>query len=71
MIFLPDDLKRLTDIRLALLDYQLTAELKRCIVRLRNKDMRFDTVLRQGEVVEDEIARREQALMLRLAEAYP
>ena len=71
MIFLPDDLTRLTDIRLALLDYQLTAELHRCIVRLRQRDKRFDTVLRQGEIVDDETERRERALMLRIARDYP
>lgn len=71
MIFLPDDLTRLTDIRLAMLDYQLTAELKRCIDRLRKRDARFDTVLKQSEIVDLETERRERAMLLRLAENYP
>lgn len=70
MIFLPDDLTTLSDIRLAILDHQLTAELKRCITRLR-RDRRFDTVLRQSEAVDLETERRDRERLLRLAKDYP
>ncbi len=71
MIFLPDDLTRLTDIRLAILDHQLTAELKRCIDRLRKRDVRFDTVLRQSEIVDHETETRQWMVLLRIAKDYP
>jgi len=58
MMFLPPDLSKVSDSRLALMDAATERALKREIDRVSERDPAFRRALRQALAVEDEVERR-------------